>query len=236
MGGRFGYLFLSGAVLAAAVAAGIATWLEWLPCRGSMLNGSILLGYQYPAEFTEACLMRMDGSDAVPLAAGTLEARALSALLLGLGWLAFASRLRLPTLLRAVVLLPALPIGWFAVQTWLSSDPSSLQSITTTMLLIELAAFAATAVISLRLIGDQDQRPSLVGLWAVTAYGVLHVVGDYFVMSALSDATWDSPPGTGYPTVVFLALCGIVLAYAGWSRRRSAQLTDTARQAPLSLG
>ncbi|MEA4943456.1 MAG: hypothetical protein VB080_03360 [Propionicimonas sp.] len=68
MGGRFWYVFLSVALVAAGLAAGVATWLEWLPCQGSMLNGSVLVGGQYLNDFSDACLARMDGSDALPLA------------------------------------------------------------------------------------------------------------------------------------------------------------------------
>lgn len=85
MGARFAYVFLSLTLVAAGIAAGVATWLAWLPCDDAGLSGSILAGHQYPTEFTDACLQRMDGSDAVPLAAGTAEAKALSALLLGVG-------------------------------------------------------------------------------------------------------------------------------------------------------
>ena len=34
-------------MLASAVAAGWSTYLHWLPCRGSMLSGSIIYGYDY---------------------------------------------------------------------------------------------------------------------------------------------------------------------------------------------
>jgi hypothetical protein len=55
----------SALMLAAAVAAAWSTYLYWLPCRGSMLRGSIIHGYDYHydgGQFSDACLQRMDGS------------------------------------------------------------------------------------------------------------------------------------------------------------------------------
>lgn len=215
MGARSSYVFLSSALLVAALAAGVATWLEWLPCEGSMLNGSILLGFQYPSEFSDACLARMDGSAAVPLSAGAVEARAFSALLLGLGWLGFAARLPLPTILRAVVLLPVVPIGWFAIETWLSRDAGSIWETTAAMSAIEATAIAAAVVIILRLGTARARLTGLIGLWAVTSYGLLHYLGDYLAMVAFSDANWDVPPGFGYLTAVVIAGGGLLVAALG---------------------
>lgn len=204
----------SCALLAAALAAGVATWLEWLPCQGSMLNGSLLLGYQYPTDFGDACLARMDGSDAVPLAAGTLEARALSASLLALGRLGFALRLRLPVRLRAVVLLPVVPFAWFVLLTWWSREAGVTGGTTMAMILIELTAFVAAVVIGLRL-NDDGRLPALIGLWAVAAYGLLHQLGDYMLMMLWSDANWDAPPGTGYPTAAIIVVCAVLVLRLG---------------------
>ena len=229
MGGRSAYVLLSVALFAAALAAGVATWLEWLPCRGAMLNGSILLGYQYPSDFSDACLMRMDGDDTLPLAPGTLEARALSALLLGLGWLGYALRLRLPMALRAVVLLPVLPIGWFAAQTWSSRGAGAPAGIAPAMILIEVTTFVALVVICLKLTMDDDLWPSLIGLWAVGSYGVLRYLGEYIVMITFSDANWDTPPGTGYLTAAVIAGCGLLVALLG-SRITSTQTQEVRSQ------
>lgn len=229
MGGRFSYVLFSGTLLAAAVAAGVATWLEWLPCRGSMLNGSVLLGYQYPTDFSDACLARMDGSDAVPLAPGTLEARALSALLLALGWLIFASRLRLPVAWRAVVLLPVASIAWYAIQTWPAREGGAPAGTAEAMVLIELTAFAAAVVIGLRLNAQDGRQPALIGLWAVASYGLLHQVGDYLLMMLWSDANWDTPPGTGYPTVAMIVVCGVLVALLGSRQPFTAATSASAR-------
>ena len=231
MGGRYSYVLFSGMLLVAALAGGVATWLEWLPCRGSMLNGSVLLGYQYPTDFTDACLARMDSSHAVPLAAGALEAKALSALLLALGWLMFAARLRLPAILRGLVLLPVIPVGWYAVQTWSARETASTPDTTAAIVLIELTAFLASVVIGRKLSIEDGRRPALIGVGAVSAYGLLHQIGDYLLMTIWSDANWDSPPGTGYPTVALIAVSGVLVAVFG-SRIRPDR--DRSPQAPTA--
>lgn len=53
-------------MLAAAAATGRSTYLYWLPCRGSMLSGSIIYGYDYVGpDFSDASLRRMDGDVAL---------------------------------------------------------------------------------------------------------------------------------------------------------------------------
>ncbi|MEA5053269.1 MAG: hypothetical protein VB093_07490 [Propionicimonas sp.] len=224
MGGRFWYVFLSVALVAAGLAAGVATWLEWLPCQGSMLNGSVLVGGQYLNDFSDACLARMDGSDALPLAPGVLWARGLSALLLAVGWLGFASRLRLTPVQRLVVLLPVVSVGWYAVATWLAPalGNRSLWDVTgPASIATELTAFVAFIVIDLKLGGARARLPSLIGLWAVAAYGIMHLIIDYLVMAATSDANWDAPPGTGYLTAAMMVLCGVLVAVLGWRAGRA---------------
>lgn len=62
---RWPWLLTAALMLASAVAAGWSTYLYWLPCRGSMLSGSIIDGYAYVgADFSDACLRRMDGEQA----------------------------------------------------------------------------------------------------------------------------------------------------------------------------
>jgi hypothetical protein len=49
-------------MLASAVAAGLSTYLHWLPCRGSMLRGSIIYDNAYVGpKFSAACERRMSG-------------------------------------------------------------------------------------------------------------------------------------------------------------------------------
>jgi hypothetical protein len=58
-------------MLAAAAAAGRSTYLYWLPCRGSMLRGSIIHGYaNVEPNFSDLCLQRMDGGNRLGDAVG----------------------------------------------------------------------------------------------------------------------------------------------------------------------
>jgi hypothetical protein len=44
------------------VLPGWSSYLHWLPCRGSMLRGSIVYDYAYDGgKFSDECLRRMDG-------------------------------------------------------------------------------------------------------------------------------------------------------------------------------
>lgn len=225
---RFSYIFLSLALFAAALAAGVATSLEWAPCQGAMLNG--LLDFSQPAEgFSDACLARMDGSAvlhdgsaAVPLGAGAVGARGLSALLLAVGWLGYASRLRLPVIMRAIVLLPVIPIVWFAVETWSSRDAASLWNPTIAMGAIEITAIIAAIAIFLRPGVDETRNITLIGLFAVAAYGLLHFMGEYALMIAASEANWDVPPGMGFPTAAMIGICGALVLYRGLRVSRAA--------------
>jgi hypothetical protein len=68
------------------VAAGLSTYLHWLPCRGSMLRGSIVHDYDYDDEgssFSDLCLRRMDG-DQGPWG---LALYVLAMVLAGVAWL-----------------------------------------------------------------------------------------------------------------------------------------------------
>jgi hypothetical protein len=81
---RWPWLLTAGLMLVAAAATGRSTYLYWLPCRGSMLRGSIINYYvDVGRKFSPACKQAMDGDIAlvVPWTSGlNLVAMAL------LGW------------------------------------------------------------------------------------------------------------------------------------------------------
>ena len=60
-GRRWPWLTAATLLLGSAAATAASTYLHWLPCRGSMLSGSIFRGYAYGPAFSHACLRRMDG-------------------------------------------------------------------------------------------------------------------------------------------------------------------------------
>lgn len=87
---RWPWLLVAALLLLASGAVAFSTSLYWLPCRGSMLNGSVLRGHTYGPDFSEACLRRMD--DGTPFANAVAPAAATrwvagAAALLGLAWL-----------------------------------------------------------------------------------------------------------------------------------------------------
>lgn len=66
---RWPWLLSSLLLAAAALAAGLATYLFWLPCRGSMLLGSMFFPVDIGSEFSDACLVRMDTGTPFPFLA-----------------------------------------------------------------------------------------------------------------------------------------------------------------------
>ena len=215
---RFRITLLSTTLLLAAIAAGISTWLVWLPCQGSMLNG--LFGFREASGFADVCLTRMDGNGARPLATGVVESRALSALLLGLGWWAYASTLRLARVSRLLVLLPIVSIVWFAMQTLLSTSASTLWEITAAEVMVSLTSALAGIVLLLHPAENRTRYVGLIGLWGVASYGAVHAVGDYMLMIGFHTANWDVPPGPGYISALGMAICGVLVAILGWRSTR----------------
>jgi hypothetical protein len=47
-------------------------------------------------------------------------------------------------------------------------------------------------------------------LWGVTAFGAIHTIVEYVVMTSFSEADWDAPPGTGYLTVATITISAIL--------------------------
>ena len=59
---RSRWLLTAGLMLASAAAFAWSTYLHWLPCRGSMVLGSIIQGDDsVGGTFSDLCLRRMDG-------------------------------------------------------------------------------------------------------------------------------------------------------------------------------
>ena len=99
------WLLTAGLMLASAVAAGWSAYLHWLPCRGSMLSGSIVYGYDYVGpDFSDLCLRRMDG-DQGPW---ELALYVLAMALAGAAWLTLVLGMRRQPRTKAVAALPGL--------------------------------------------------------------------------------------------------------------------------------
>jgi len=95
-------------MLVSAATTGRSTYLYWLPCRGSMLRGSIINDYvNVGRKFSSACKQAMDGDVAlvVPWTSGlNLVAMAL----LAVAWLTLVVGLRWRWRTKAVAALPGL--------------------------------------------------------------------------------------------------------------------------------
>jgi hypothetical protein len=218
---RWPWLLTSVLLLAAAALAAWSTYLDWLPCRGSMLRGSIIQNYAYNydgGEFSAACLRRMDGEPgpwrSVKVAAMALAGVAWLALVLGLRW-------RLRT--KAVAALPGLVTlavaGAGAIGAGRGLDDSPLVRLIVTIELLAVVAVVAISAWQPEVRGRGVLRLAVV-LWGTTAFGVVHVIVEYMIMINFSDANWDTPPGTGYLTVAVITLSAILTAIMTYARHR----------------
>jgi hypothetical protein len=205
---RWPWLLTAGLMLASAVAAAWSNYLRWLPCRGSMLRGSIIHDYGYDSRFSDLCLRRMDGDE------GTWESelQVVAMVLLGVAWLTLVLGLRwqLRTKLAALPGLATLALaGAEAIgDAALGQDGEVLLILAVG---IELSALVALVAI----LSDVDSPRFvrlLVVLWGTTAFGFIHVATEWVTMTSFSDANWDTPPGTGYLTVATITISAILTA------------------------
>lgn len=222
-------------LIASAGLAAWSTWVNWLPCQGSI--GS------------EACLFRMDqGGPAFPFPATPSQPQRSAAiigwaaqLLAATAWLALilifvrsAPERRARRWTALLLLIPSLLVmlwdGWIIVVPTVDADAWSLRL----LLLVELAAVISLAVVLVAVNRGWEEPDGVVRaaltLWGVSAFGLVHGFGDYFVLILVSSADWDVPPGTGYPTAVVLLVAGLAAmtgAAPGWHPwRRSGDDAD----------
>lgn len=200
-------------LLASGAAAAWSTYLHWLPCRGRMLSGSILRGYQYDPDFSDACLRRMDGGTPFPFppepsetTPWAIELGVAAMVLAGLAWVMIVLGARWSLKTTAVALLPSLATFIVATQTessfswllWMSID--------------FLAVAALIAIMASRATTDEIALFRLVlALWGTTAFGMFQGIISYGFMINFSDANWDVPPGTGYLTAAVLVLAAVFM-------------------------
>jgi hypothetical protein len=220
-GQRWPWLLTAMLLLASAAASIWSTYLHWLPCRGSMLNGSILSGPT--ADFTAACLRRMDAGLPFPSTFDTddqapwaSELGVAATVLAALTWLTLVFGLRWSLRAQAVAALPSL--AGFVVAVVCGLALAGVTSSPDEFFLVRLRlAIDGAALLALIMIlaWQPDVRGRgllrlLLVLWGTTAFGMVHATFEFSAMMIFSDANWDVPPGTGYLTGATLAISGLL--------------------------
>ncbi len=218
-------------MLTSAVAAAWSTYLYWLPCRGSMLDGTLIHPHtdDRPSyeEFERldpavkaamrACEARMDG-DISGQAPWTSELQVLAMALAGLAWLTLVLGLRWQLRTKAVAALPGLATVAvaLAVAVTIGAAEGGEDHSLLTMLLVALegCALLALAVIWAWQPEIRTHRRFLrivLAVWGTTAFGIFHQMLQYMIMIGFSERDWDDPPGTGYLTVATITISAILI-------------------------
>jgi hypothetical protein len=222
---RWPWLLTAALMLTSAVAAAWSTYLYWLPCRGSMLDGTLIKpirddGGTYE-EFERldpavkarmfACEARMDG-DVAGLAPWTDELRIVAMVLLAVAWLALVLGLRWQLRTKAVAILPGLATFAGAL-TAAGSDRENLPPM---WLLLSIEVTAAVALVAISAWQPETRgrhiRRLAVVLWGTTAFGAIHMIAEYVAMIIVSERDWDTPPGTGYLTAAVITISAALSA------------------------
>ena len=219
-------------LMAAGVAAGWATYLHWMPCRGALLSGSVVRGYRYGPDFPEACLRRMDGG--LPFAylpepseqtAWASELGVVAMVLAGTSWLVLSLGMRWSVRTTAVAALPAVATLMLAAMSAVAIAETGRgpdEHVSGWLLLAPEVAMVAAIVAIVAWqpeVTDRCWAVVLVMAWGSTAFGFVHLAAEYVVMVAFSDANWDVPPLTGYVTAATLvgtAALTIMLTLGSW--------------------
>jgi hypothetical protein len=241
---RSPWLVTAGLMLAAAVAAAWSTYLQWLPCRGSMLSGSII--YDDGRKVSDECWRRMDAgisftgmgfpylpdlADAPPWVS---ELGTAATVLVGVAWLTLVLGMRWQLRTKAVAALPGLA-------TLVVAYVGTVDDVSTRgddfLVFSLLLGIEGSAVVALLAIGAWQREVSgrvvlclAVVLWCTTAFGFIRGVADILTMIMFSDAIGDTPPGTGYLTVATITISVVVTVIMTLEKEKS---RPTARLFPV---
>ncbi|MGV8845889.1 hypothetical protein [Tessaracoccus sp.] len=222
-----GFLLLASSALAAA-----SIYLLWLPCQGSMLDGT-MFGPQEVQEIAEGCSQRMD--EGLPLAyfpedvgrtPSASQLGGLAMMVASASWIVLILGLRLRRHSTWIALSAAVfPVIFAGLNLAAAINPASgVHRLVSPWLwlAVDVAALVIFVVLctNLRSLG----KGKLVGLgfvlWGATSFGLIHLLTDHFSMVTFNDYNWDSPPGTGWITVCVPVIAGAASLWVG--RRRHA--------------
>jgi hypothetical protein len=208
-------------MLAAAAATARSTYLYWLPCKGSMLRGSIINYYvDVGRKFSPACKQAMDGDVAlvVPWTSGlNLVAMAL----LGVAWLTLVVGLRWRWRTRVVAALPGLAtLAVAAAGATAIGDPKPFEYSPPLMGLVAFLELLAIVALVWILVWQPEARSRhncarlVVVLSGTTAFGFVHVITEYFTMLSFGGGNGDMPIGYGYlifATITISAILTVIM-------------------------
>lgn len=207
----------------AAVAAGWATYLYWLPCRGSMLNGTIAQWFSYRQEFTDACLRRMDSGapfsyDVAEQIPWVREMSLIALALCSVAWLALVLGLWWSVKTKIVAALVSAPGVAMCALALVGSDGTASSAESNYLWFFGLQAVAVVVAL-VAIYGWQPEVRGyyflrvLVVLWGATAFGPIQQAADFLIMSSWSTANWDVPPGTGVLTAATLVVSAVLTVF-----------------------
>jgi len=215
---RWPWFAAGGLLFASAAAAAVSVHVLWIPCRRSMLNGT-LFATKETKELSDACLRRMDEGlpfqyfpQDVGVSPSVSELGGLAMALAALSWIVLVLGLRLSRGITWIALIAAVAPTVFAIMNMAAAlDPDGgLDEYVSgwLWLAVDVVAFAVFLVLGW---GHRNHRSgSLLGLgfvlWGATAFGAVHLAMDYSGMLAFNQNNWDIPPGTGWITIAVLLI------------------------------
>lgn len=219
---RWPWLFSALLLLLAAAATAWSTYLFWLPCQGSMLEGSVFDRNRTGSFFSDACLRRMDAGMPFPFAPGAFErtpgsseAAAAGMVLAGLAWVPLLLGLGWKRRTRYVAAAPVVVSLLLAAGCWVSGRAAGDNTVGDryfwSVLGIELAVLVAAVLVWIEeegLTGRSLARVVLLA-WGASAFGLFHVAMEFGMMITFSETNWDVPPGTGYGIALVLAVSAL---------------------------
>ena len=236
------WVLASALLLLGALSGAGAVYVHWLPCRGSMLSGSVLHGYAYGPDFSESCLRAMDAGFSLvwPSGAKRWDAESVlgttTALLLALAWTVVVAGSRWSGRTKLPAGLPVVVTATAGATSLLGGGEALDTAFTWLLVAVDVLGIVAFVAIGVREEpGARVLLQSGLALAAVGAVGWFPLIGDYLVMAATSDANWDAPPGTGYVTVATIALLALALLGVTLARRPAARSQAASRSASAAV-
>lgn len=220
-------------VLGALVGSG-SVWLHWRTCTGPQVaEDDAGVAADGGPVFGDACLRAMDNGFSFLWPDGKDPFRAESvfglvfALLLGLSWAVVVATSRWTGATRWVTALPLVLVLAVVVLDVLPRSDALDSAFAHVLLATSLGVLLALIVLVQGLDDGWAMLEVALALCGPAAVGFFANWADYAFMTAVSEASWDTPPWTGAPTLVLTALAGVALVVVA-RRRRSPRADATA--------